>query len=288
MTNDKFIGKNSNRKHKKNPFFTRLIVSITGLTVCLLVLFLAPLWGKTLLISIVSGLIAYELSWGTKLIKNSVLCIFTTGLAFSFPFFTYLDLPNQLIPIYSWLLLFVGIFMIMFSDKKISVSEVLTSQFAGVVIPSIISLLVSLLKMENSIFLFLIPFIVAWCCDTGAYIIGSLKGKHKFFPSISPNKSLEGVVGGILTSILGMAIYCLILFLLKKDFNILPLIIISILCPFISILGDLFFSYIKRQCNIKDYSKILPGHGGILDRFDSVIFTLPVCYSIFLIFEVFK
>ncbi len=288
MTNNKFTGKKSNTKYSKNSFFTRLVVSIVGLTICLLVVFLAPLWGKTLLISIVSGLIAYELSWGTKLIKNPTLSIFTTVLGFLFPFFTYLDLPNQLIPVYSWLLLFVSIFMIMFSNKKISVQEILTSQFAGVAIPSIISLLVSILKMENAIFLFLIPFIVAWCCDTGAYIIGSLKGKHKFFPTISPNKSIEGIIGGILTAISGMAIYCLILFFINKNFNILPLIIISIICPVISIMGDLFFSYIKRSCNIKDYSKILPGHGGILDRFDSVIFVLPICYSIFLIFEVFK
>ncbi len=273
---------------KKNDFLTRLVVSITGLSICLSIIFLAPLWGKTLLISFVSSLIAYELSWGTKQIKNSILCIFITISAFLFPFFTYLELPNQFVAIYSWILLFVSIFMVVFSDIKISFKEICVTQFAGVIIPSIISLLVSLLKMENSIFLFLIPFIVAWCCDTGAYIVGSLKGKHKLATNISPNKTLEGVFGGILTSILGMAMYCLILFLLKKNFNVFPLLLISLVCPIISILGDLFFSYIKRECSIKDYSKILPGHGGILDRFDSVIFTLPVCYSIFLIFEVFK
>lgn len=123
-------------------------------------------------------------------------------------------------------------------------------------------------------------FLVSWFTDAGAYFSGRLLGKHKLAPTISPNKTVEGAVGGL---ILGVGFTALVAYILTGplalvDFEVnwVNLIITTAICSPISMIGDLSFSLIKRNYNIKDFGKIMPGHGGILDRFDSVIFVSPV------------
>ena len=129
--------------------------------------------------------------------------------------------------------------------------------------------------------LFLILFVLggAWFGDIGAYFIGSKYGKHKIAPIISPKKSLEGVLGGI-----GSTIICILIIALFWNIAILEegsyiqygwLILLSAICPLVGLVGDLFFSFIKRTVDLKDYGNIMPGHGGILDRVDSVVFVAP-------------
>ena len=123
-------------------------------------------------------------------------------------------------------------------------------------------------------------FLCSWGCDTCAYCIGVLIGKHKMAPVLSPKKSIEGAVGGVAGAVLLGVIYA---FFTKGG-----MVEYGIICgvgALISMVGDLAASAIKRNQGIKDYGKLIPGHGGILDRFDSVIFTAPVIYylSLFLI-----
>ena len=123
-------------------------------------------------------------------------------------------------------------------------------------------------------------FLCSWGCDTCAYCIGVLIGKHKMAPVLSPKKSIEGAVGGVAGAVLLGVIYA---FFTKGG-----MVEYGIICgvgALISLVGDLAASAIKRNQGIKDYGKLIPGHGGILDRFDSVIFTAPVIYylSLFLI-----
>lgn len=117
-------------------------------------------------------------------------------------------------------------------------------------------------------------FIIAFGTDTFAYFVGSLLGRHKLCPSISPNKSIEGAVGGILGSLILVIVYSIF-------FRIEPIWLMSIMAVIASILsqmGDLVASRMKRLAKIKDFGKLIPGHGGIIDRFDSIIFTSPVIY----------
>lgn len=117
-------------------------------------------------------------------------------------------------------------------------------------------------------------FIIAFGTDTFAYFVGSLLGRHKLCPSISPNKSVEGAVGGILGSLILVIVYSIF-------FKIEPIWLMSIMSVIASILsqmGDLVASRMKRLAKIKDFGKLIPGHGGIIDRFDSIIFTSPVIY----------
>ena len=124
-----------------------------------------------------------------------------------------------------------------------------------------------------------IPFI-AWVCDTCAYFAGRAFGKHKLAPVLSPKKTIEGSIGGILGSVIVGAIFGYVLYVNATHDKavIFVLVIITFVGSIIAQLGDLLASGIKRDHEIKDYGKIIPGHGGIMDRFDSVIFVIPCVY----------
>lgn len=130
----------------------------------------------------------------------------------------------------------------------------------------------------------------AWMTDTGGYFIGNAFGKRKLNCSdISPHKTKEGVIGGIATSLCSGLIICLIFKLITPElkFDWLLLIIVLLVVSVLAVLGDLFASLIKRQYDVKDFGKIMPGHGGLLDRLDSLIFVIPFYYFIFCNFKVF-
>lgn len=119
----------------------------------------------------------------------------------------------------------------------------------------------------------LFAFLIVWLTDTGAYIFGRLMGKHKLWPVISPNKTIEGFFGGILCSILVPLVMHMFVDL---HMNIWLLLLVTIVLSMFGQLGDLVESGFKRHFGVKDSGRILPGHGGILDRFDSFMFVLPL------------
>lgn len=128
--------------------------------------------------------------------------------------------------------------------------------------------------MENGEFMFGMVFIAAWVCDIFAYFVGRLFGKHKLAPDLSPKKTIEGAVGGVLFTVAAFLLYGFIVesfFELKADYLILGAL--GFVLPIVAQIGDLWASLIKREHGVKDYSNILPGHGGIVDRFDSIFST---------------
>lgn len=127
-------------------------------------------------------------------------------------------------------------------------------------------------------------FISSWICDTFAYIVGMLIGKHKMVPGLSPKKSIEGAIGGVAGSALAGALYGYFIVepVITEQNITLAFVIISAVGAVISQVGDLAASAIKRDHEIKDYGKLIPGHGGVMDRFDSVIFTAPMIYLLVL------
>lgn len=134
--------------------------------------------------------------------------------------------------------------------------------------------------MENGLFIFILLFISSWIADTCAYFVGSAIGKHKLVPVLSPKKSIEGAIGGVLGSTIIGAIYGLVLGNIINKFLVVAFAIICAAGAVISIFGDLAASAIKRNYDIKDYGKLIPGHGGILDRFDSMIFVAPIVFYV--------
>jgi phosphatidate cytidylyltransferase len=121
----------------------------------------------------------------------------------------------------------------------------------------------------------IIVFTLTWCYDTGAYAFGRIFGRHKLFPSISPSKTIEGAIGGTFLSIVGILIARM---LMDTQLGIVAAVALAIAASVIGQLGDLVESMIKRDAKIKDSSTAIPGHGGILDRFDSLLFTAPLIY----------
>jgi len=124
----------------------------------------------------------------------------------------------------------------------------------------------------------IVVFVLTWCYDSGAYAIGRLIGRHKIFPSISPGKTLEGVFGGIAFSIIGILIARSVI---ASYLTIFQAVGLALIASVVGQLGDLVESMLKRDVKIKDTSGTIPGHGGVLDRFDSLLFTSPLIYYFF-------
>jgi phosphatidate cytidylyltransferase len=121
----------------------------------------------------------------------------------------------------------------------------------------------------------IVAFAITWCYDTGAYFIGSWFGKRQIFPDVSPGKTLEGAVGGVAFSIAGILVARATI---APYFSVAEAVGLAVAASFLGQLGDLTESMIKRDVKIKDSSKTIPGHGGVLDRFDSLLFTAPLIY----------
>lgn len=127
----------------------------------------------------------------------------------------------------------------------------------------------------------LLIFIGVWLTDSGAYFVGSALGKHKLIPAVSPHKTIEGAIGGILGAIVGYVIYALVLqFAFGIKVNYIYLIILAVIVGIIDQVGDLVASFMKREQGIKDFGKLFPGHGGVMDRFDSSIAVAPAIFFV--------
>ena len=155
--------------------------------------------------------------------------------------------------------------------------HVLAALFAGIIIPLGLSALVELRRMDHGKYLVLLAVLLTFVTDAGAYFVGVFFGRHKGITRVSPNKSLEGYIGGFATGMLFAVLYGLVAGGIVGDsVNLLSLGLCGLLGAMATEVGDLAFSFIKRQYGVKDYGHLLPGHGGMLDRFDSMIFCGPV------------
>ena len=162
--------------------------------------------------------------------------------------------------------LILVMFVYVFTYPKYHANQVMAAFFGVVYVAVMLSFILMTRNLPDGKFIVWLIFLCSWGCDTCAYCVGMLIGKHKMAPVLSPKKSVEGGVGGVV----GAALLGVIHAAATQG----PMVEYAVICG----IGDLAASAIKRNQGIKDYGKLIPGHGGILDRFDSVIFTAPVIY----------
>ena len=177
-------------------------------------------------------------------------------------------------------LLIILMFIYVFTYPKYEAKDVMAVFFGLFYVAFMLSYVYQIRMLENGVYLAFLIFICSWGCDTCAYCVGVLIGKHKMAPILSPKKSIEGAVGGVLGTALLTVIYTNV-FRAQMGFGprtIFVLAIISMIAALISMVGDLTASAIKRNYDIKDYGTLIPGHGGIMDRFDSMMITAPIIF----------
>lgn len=178
------------------------------------------------------------------------------------------------------LFLILLMFVYVLSYPKYEAKDVMTIFFGMFYVAVMLSYVYQIRVLENGVYLAFLIFICSWGCDTCAYCVGKLMGKHKMAPVLSPKKSVEGAVGGVVGTALLTVLYT---FIFQEQMGleirgIIVLAIISAVAGLISMVGDLTASAIKRNYDIKDYGTLIPGHGGIMDRFDSMMITAPIIY----------
>lgn len=255
---------------------------ITGLllgSVFLTVLFFLPPVFLAILLALMCAEISHELLRATKVEHSNGMYLLTALSAAFIPLGQYLGFGNWTLRACS-LVLMAALFFIAIRNyatpQEICFEKVMVCLFAGLMIPISLTAILVLKQMEYGQYFALLPVLCAFFSDIGAYFVGVLFGKHRGVTKVSPNKSVEGYAGGIFFGALVMLLYGL---LVQRFVGIpvsLPVMALyGLMGGVITELGDLSFSLVKRQYGIKDYGTLFPGHGGVLDRFDSMIFAAP-------------
>ncbi len=255
----------------------RLISAAVLLPLLLVVVLLLPEIVSAVLLAVACALATYELLYKTELVRHGRMVAYSMVAAFALPLWCCLGGAH------AWGLLIALLFVIvlfaemMRSHIKLRFELIAVCLTAGLLIPYLFSGLIRILMMENGRKLILIPLTLAFVPDSGAYFAGRYFGRHKLAPVISPKKTIEGAVGGCLAAILGMLLYVMVMQLgFGHKVNYLIALVYGVIGALGDVFGDLMFSVIKRQTGIKDYGNMIPGHGAILDRFDSMIIVAPL------------
>lgn len=262
----------------------RILTAVVLLPVIIVFLFVLPKVCTAVLAGLIAAVGAYELLWGTGLAKNLRLVIYSGVMAVFVVLWAHFQLGYfaALVAV----LVFTGLLYMemMISHGKLPFLQICLCYVAGMIVPFFLGAIVRILDMDLGRHLIATPFVACFLPDAGAYFSGRLFGKHKMSPVISPNKTIEGAIGGVVCAMLGMVAYGLILdfgFGLQVSYGLC--VVYGLLGAGASILGDLFFSAVKRQTGIKDYGWIFPGHGGVMDRLDSLTLVSPLMEALLLL-----
>ncbi len=209
---------------------------------------------------------------------NAAEIIGTAGILFYYLSVYFGDDTMRLMCIVGVFMAEMFLYVIAFS--KYRAEQIVASVFAFLYAPVMLSFIYLTRSSEHGIYMVWLILISSWVCDTCAYFVGVTIGRKRIFPVLSPKKSLEGCIGGVAGSALVGGLYAF--FIVEKaipDQRVLWIVVfISAAGAVMSMVGDLAASAIKRNHNIKDYGKLIPGHGGVMDRFDSMIVTAPMIY----------
>ncbi len=257
---------------------TRVISALIGLVV-----FFAVALSGTPVFEIVLGVVILFMLYEFLHAFGFSIVLVITALVGALPMIYATFTTNHVLLSFT-IIAYIGVLAIesILCHKTISFDNISKVLFATLYI-SIFSSFIGLMRscFDFGIYYLCLIFTSAWMSDTGAYFIGCCFGRHKLAPEISPKKTVEGSIGGIVFAAVGCVILGIVSVLVSKtNANYIVLSIIGIVGSCLSQLGDLTASLIKRNCGVKDFGNIMPGHGGLLDRFDSAIMIAPFVFLV--------
>lgn len=270
----------------------RIITGIIGAVLVCIMLFFRNTWLLPVAFIALNVVALWEMFVSTHLVKNLPLITVCMLFAMVVPLLSLSAvMPYAFIICIVFALAFFAVCIFQF--EKLRVAEMCAAFTMTAIIPAALSCILWLNRLPldrpdnykdpDGLFFILLSLGGAWICDIGAYFVGSFFGKHKLCPNISPKKTIEGALGGVVANLLFFMILGLVWHVAVLDSGETIqygwMALLSVVLALVSMLGDLTFSVIKRDRGIKDYGDIMPGHGGVLDRFDSVIFVAPVLYA---------
>ncbi len=263
---------------------TRILTGACMFLVAVPVVMFSNTFALEVAVALLCGIGVFEMMRCLGLEKNYILSVPSYIMALIIPA-TIRTLDVFETP---WLVLFAVVYVYalfvlacaMFSQGKIQFADAAKAFLSTMYIICGFSCLVATRQFSYGVFLLILVFVVAFATDIFAYFSGMLFGKHKLIPAVSPKKTVEGAIGGTLISaaaFVGAGFLCSHLYTGEKV-DIALLFVCGIALSVVSQIGDLIASYIKRERGVKDYGNLFPGHGGVLDRFDSVIAVAPILY----------
>lgn len=258
-------------------FKTRLL---SGIVLVALALIFIITGGELLLVSafVISCIGMYELYRVFAAEKSALAAAGYLAAAVYYCNLEWNFIPDILMLFMAFIILLM--FVYVFAYPKYHSRQVMAVFFGLFYVAVMLSYVYRIRELSRGLYLAFLVFLCSWGCDTCAYCVGMLIGRHKMSPKLSPKKSIEGAVGGVVGAALLTALYS---FAFRAQMEIDAaeigiLAVIAAVAALISMVGDLTASAIKRNYDIKDYGHLIPGHGGILDRFDSVIITAPIIF----------
>jgi len=267
---------------------TRVIAAVILLPLLLIVVLALPKICTAVLFGVMAAIAAHELLSGTGYVKHIRLVSYSMIMAFLVTLWSFYGMPYAVGLL--GLILFTAVMFgeMMMSHIKLRFEKVAILYLAGILVPFLFASLVRIHSVTGTgKYFIMIPFVIAFLSDTGAYFVGKFFGKHHLAPVISPKKTIEGAVGGVLGAVIGMVLFVLVLSTaFGFQVNYLYAVIYGLLGSVGGVYGDLCFSVLKRQTGIKDYGNLIPGHGGILDRFDSMMIVGPLVEALLILIPV--
>ena len=254
---------------------SRILVAMVGVPLILLVVLWAPMPVFALFLAGLSAVAAWELMKCVEAEKYKLLCaatILCAAFSIGFAYFK-VYIYGELVVIYAMLVFAYSVFR----GGEVKFQQIMAALFAMFVIPYSFASFLRLAAVGYQRGYLLLPLLFSFGSDTFAFFAGRAFGKHKLAPKLSPKKTVEGCIGGFLGDVVcGLAFAFVINTWFSGSISYVGISILGLACSVAAQLGDLSFSLIKREFGIKDYGRIFLDHGGVLDRFDSVIFVAPV------------
>lgn len=266
---------------------TRIIAGVAMIATLFVLVFALPKVAAATVFGVLMAIGSYELLYGTGLVHHRRLVAYSSVMAFVVTMWSYYGAIQAYLQLLLLIFAMVLFMEMMIDHVKVRISMIGECLLGGFMVPFLLSAVIRILSLKLGRYFILLPFVIACVNDAGAYFVGMRFGKHKLAPVVSPNKTIEGMLGGIVSAVISVIIYCLVL-QFAEDFqvNYFFALIYAVVGACAGVFGDLCFSIIKRQTGIKDYGNLIPGHGGVLDRLDSMMTVAPLVEVLLLLLPI--